>query len=83
MLVRKTMEMLRTAGYEPENVDATVVAEQPKLRPYIQHMQQTLADVMQIDPDDISIKATTTEHLGFTGRNEGIAAYASVLISDR
>jgi 2-C-methyl-D-erythritol 2,4-cyclodiphosphate synthase len=74
------MEMLRMSGYEPGNVDATVVAELPKLRPYIPAMQQTLAEVMQLDPDDLSIKATTSEKLGFTGRGEGIAAYASVLL---
>jgi 2-C-methyl-D-erythritol 2,4-cyclodiphosphate synthase len=82
VLLRKTMEMLHMAGYELGNVDATVVAEEPKLRPYIPDMQQTLAEVMQVDPDDISIKATTSERLGFAGRREGIAAYASVLISD-
>jgi 2-C-methyl-D-erythritol 2,4-cyclodiphosphate synthase len=83
ILLRKTIEMLRTAGYELGNIDATIVAEQPKLSPYIPDMQQLLAEVMQVDPDDVSIKATTTEKLGFTGRNEGIAAYASVLITDR
>ncbi|MDR2040962.1 MAG: 2-C-methyl-D-erythritol 2,4-cyclodiphosphate synthase [Tannerella sp.] len=83
IFLSRTMEMLRMSGYELGNVDATVVAEQPKLRPYIQAMQQTLAEVMQVDPDDLSIKATTSEKLGFTGRNEGIAAYASVLLTDR
>ncbi|MDR1335985.1 MAG: 2-C-methyl-D-erythritol 2,4-cyclodiphosphate synthase [Tannerella sp.] len=80
ILLRKTMEMLRMSGYEPGNIDATVIAEQPKLRPYIPVMQQTLAEVMQLDPDDLSIKATTSEKLGFTGRGEGIAACASVLL---
>ncbi|MDR2763688.1 MAG: 2-C-methyl-D-erythritol 2,4-cyclodiphosphate synthase [Tannerella sp.] len=83
ILLGKTMEMLRMSGYELGNVDATVVAEQPKLQPYIPAMQQTLAEVMQVDPDDLSIKATTSEKLGFTGRGEGIAAYASVLLTDR
>ncbi|MDR3262281.1 MAG: 2-C-methyl-D-erythritol 2,4-cyclodiphosphate synthase [Tannerella sp.] len=83
ILLRKTMEMLRTSGYELGNIDATIVAEQPKLSPYIPAMQQTLAEVMQADPDDVSIKATTSEKLGFTGRSEGITAYAVVLITDR
>ncbi|MDR2121434.1 MAG: 2-C-methyl-D-erythritol 2,4-cyclodiphosphate synthase [Tannerella sp.] len=81
ILLARTTALLRNAGYEPGNVDATVAAEQPKLNPYIPHMQQTLAGIMQIAPEDISIKATTTEKLGFTGRCEGIAAYAAVLIS--
>jgi 2-C-methyl-D-erythritol 2,4-cyclodiphosphate synthase len=62
------------------NADITVAAERPKLKAHIPAMQQTLAGVMGVDVDDISIKATTTEKLGFTGREEGIAAYASVLI---
>ena len=68
-----------TAG-EFKNIDATVCAERPKLKAHIPEMQRTLATVMGIDEDDISIKATTTEKLGFTGREEGISAYATVLI---
>ncbi|MDR1880891.1 MAG: 2-C-methyl-D-erythritol 2,4-cyclodiphosphate synthase [Tannerellaceae bacterium] len=79
-LLRRTMALLRGAGYELGNVDATVAAEYPKLNPYIPAMRETLAGVMQVAVADISIKATTTEKLGFTGRQEGIAAYASVLI---
>lgn len=81
ILLRQTMTLLREAGYELGNIDATIAAERPKLNPHIPAMKQTLADVMQVDADDISIKATTTEKLGFTGRQEGIAAYATVLIS--
>jgi 2-C-methyl-D-erythritol 2,4-cyclodiphosphate synthase len=81
ILLRKTMELLRAAGYELGNIDATVVAEQPKLHPYIPTMQEALASVLQTATDDISIKATTSEKLGFTGRREGIAAYAVVLIT--
>ena len=80
ILLRDTMKLLRAAGYELGNIDATVAAERPKLNPHILAMKQTLAEVMQVDEDDISIKATTTEKLGFTGRQEGIAAYATVLI---
>lgn len=81
ILLHKTMLLLRNAGYELGNIDATVVAEQPKLNPHIPVMQQKLAEVMQVDVNDISIKATTSEKLGFTGRQEGIAAYATVLIT--
>ena len=80
VLLIETMRLLRNAGYEPGNIDVTIAAEQPKLTPYIPEMQKTLAEVMNISTNDISIKATTTEKLGFTGRQEGIAAYAIALI---
>lgn len=80
ILLSQTMQLIREKGYELGNADITVAAERPKLKGHIPEMQRVLAEVMQVDPDDISIKATTTEKLGFTGREEGIAAYASVLI---
>lgn len=80
ILLFNTMELLRDAGYTLENIDATIVAQLPKLSPYIPKMQKTLAEVLQVESDLVSIKATTTEHLGFAGREEGIAAYAVVLI---
>ena len=80
ILLRKTLDIVATRGYHIGNIDCTVCAERPKLNPHIPQMQQTLAQVMDIDPDLVSIKATTTEHLGFTGREEGISAYAVVLI---
>lgn len=80
ILLRDTMRLLRDAGYELGNIDATVCAERPKLNPHIPLMKKTLAEVMNVDEEDISIKATTTEKLGFTGRQEGISAYATVLI---
>ncbi len=80
ILLRKTMKLIREAGYELENIDATVAAERPKLNPHIPEMKRVLAETMSVDAEDISIKATTTEKLGFTGRQEGIAAYATVLI---
>ena len=80
ILLRKTMALIRKAGYELGNIDATVCAERPKLNPHIPQMKSVLAEVMNVDPNDISIKATTTEKLGFTGRQEGISAYATVLI---
>ena len=80
ILLRKTVDLIATKGYRIGNVDATVCAERPKLNPHIPDMQRCLADVMQTDIDNVSIKATTTEKLGFTGRMEGISAYATVLI---
>ena len=80
ILLRKTVDLIATKGYRIGNVDATVCAERPKLNPHIPEMQRCLADVMQTDIDNVSIKATTTEKLGFTGRMEGISAYATVLI---
>ncbi len=80
ILLRKTMKLIRDAGYELENIDATVAAERPKLNQHIPEMKRVLAETMSVDAEDISIKATTTEKLGFTGRQEGIAAYATVLI---
>lgn len=80
IILRKTMELIRSKGYELGNVDATVCAERPKLNPHIPAMQRCMAEVMGVDPDQISIKATTTERLGFTGRQEGISAYAVCLI---
>ena len=80
ILLKKTVEIVAQKGYHIGNIDATVCAESPKLNPHIPMMQQTLADVMGLDVDDVSIKATTTEKLGFTGRQEGISAYAVALI---
>lgn len=80
ILLRKTVELVEGKGYHINNIDATVCAERPKLNPHIPEMQATLAQVMGISINDISIKATTTEKLGFTGREEGISAYAVVLL---
>ena len=80
ILLRKTVALIATKGYRVGNIDATVCAERPKLNPHIPAMQACLAEVMGIDVDAISIKATTTEKLGFTGREEGISAYAVCLI---
>ena len=80
ILLRKVMEMVRAKGYELVNCDCTVCAQVPKLSPYIETMRQTLAEVMGVDVDQVSIKATTTEHLGFVGRGEGCEVWATVLI---
>lgn len=80
ILLRRTVELIATKGYVVSNVDCTICAERPKINPHIPLMQQTLAPLMNVDEDAVSIKATTTEKLGFTGRMEGISAYATVLI---
>ena len=80
ILLRRVMEMVRAKGYEFGNCDCTICAQAPKLNPHIPAMQACLAEVMSVEPDAVSIKATTTEHLGFTGREEGISAYAVALI---
>lgn len=80
ILLEKTVKLIAGKGYRVGNVDATVCAERPKLKKFIPEMQEVLARVMEVDVDDVSIKATTTEKLGFTGREEGISAYATVLI---
>ena len=80
ILLKETLKLIRDKGYEVGNVDATVCLQVPKLNPHIPAMKECLAGVMETDIDNISIKATTTEKLGFVGRKEGISAYAAVLI---
>ncbi len=80
LLLRQVMALLNERGYSLGNCDITICAEQPKLNPHIPAMQQELAACMSCDPGQVSIKATTTEKLGYTGRGEGIAAYAVALI---
>ena len=80
ILLRRTGELLASKGYKIGNIDATVAAQAPKLNPHIPAMQEVMAEVLGIDVDALSIKATTTEKLGFEGRKEGITAYAVVLI---
>ena len=80
LLLRKMIDLIASKGYTVGNIDATICAERPKLNPHVPAMKACLAEVMGFDEEDISIKATTTEKLGFTGREEGISAYAVVLI---
>jgi 2-C-methyl-D-erythritol 2,4-cyclodiphosphate synthase len=80
-LLAEVMRILREKGYEVSNIDSTICLERPKVNPHIPAMRAVLAEVMGVDADDISIKATTTEKLGFVGRQEGVAAYATVLIT--
>ena len=80
IILKKTIELIASKGYRLGNIDATICAEKPKMNPHIPEMQQCMARVIGCAPDQISIKATTTEKLGFTGRQEGISAYAVALI---
>ena len=80
LLLAKTLDLLTDKGYKIGNIDATIAAEQPKINPHIPAMQKVIAGILKIDIDDISIKATTSEKMGFVGREEGMAAYAVALI---
>ena len=80
VILRKTIDLIATKGYKVGNIDATVCAEQPKINPHVPAVRTCLAKVIGCDEDQISIKATTTERLGFTGRQEGMSAYAVALI---
>ena len=80
IILTKTVALLREKGFEIGNIDCTICAEAPKMNPHVPAMQLKLADIMDIDTDDISIKATTSEKMGFVGRQEGITAYAVALI---
>lgn len=80
ILLKDVVKLIDDKGYTIGNIDATIALQQPKINPHIPEMKKVLAEVMQIDAEDISIKATTTEQLGFEGREEGVSAYAVVLI---
>ncbi len=80
ILLKRTIDLIATKGYVIGNIDSTICLQQPKIAPYIDEMRNALASVAAIDSDAISIKATTTERLGFEGREEGVSAYAVVLI---
>jgi 2-C-methyl-D-erythritol 2,4-cyclodiphosphate synthase len=80
ILLKRTVKLLRNKNFEIGNIDSTIALQSPKIKDFIPLMKKTLADVMQISEEDISIKATTTEKLGFIGTGDGIAAYSSVLI---
>ena len=83
ILLDRVAEMVRADGWEIVNVDCTLLAQRPKIAPYVPQMRQALAGVLGISVDRVSVKATTTEHLGFTGREEGIAAYSTCLLKCR
>lgn len=81
ILLRRCGELLQREGYTIANIDSIVVAQQPKIAPHIPAMRQTIADTLGINVNQVSVKATTTEHLGFEGREEGISAHAAVLLN--
>lgn len=80
ILLKKSADLLKSEGYSIGNIDSTVSLELPKLKPHIPQMRETIAEILGIDKNSVSIKATTSEKMGFVGREEGIAAYATVLI---
>jgi 2-C-methyl-D-erythritol 2,4-cyclodiphosphate synthase len=80
ILLEKTYGLIKEKGYSVNNIDATVCLEKPKISPFISGMRQIISEIVGTDPEDISIKATTTEKLGFTGREEGVVALAVVLL---
>jgi 2-C-methyl-D-erythritol 2,4-cyclodiphosphate synthase len=81
ILLRKTIELVKKEGYRVVNIDSTVCLQEPKIRPYIYQMQKTIAEILGVKIKDVSIKATTTEQLGFAGREEGLMANATVLLA--
>jgi len=83
ILLKKTVEIIAEKGYTIGNIDSTIALQKPKINPHILEMQKTLAHVMGIGTEDLAIKATTTEKLGFEGREDGVSAYATVLIEKR
>ena len=80
MLLKEVIDMVRGKGYDVNNIDCTIAMQRPKLRPYIDRMRERLSEVVGIDVDRVSVKATTTEHLGFEGREEGVSTTAVVLL---
>lgn len=80
ILLQKSFELITKAGYKITNIDSTLCLEEPKIKPYVQQMQQAIATILSIKISDVSIKATTTEKMGFIGREEGLAAYATILL---
>ena len=80
ILLRRVVEMLEDEGYTVENIDSTIAMQRPKLRPYIDLMRERIAEAMDVDVEQVSVKATTTEHLGFEGEEKGVSATAVVLL---
>lgn len=80
ILLQKTAQLIAEAGYKIENIDSTICLEVPKIKPYIPEMQKVIASILSLNENAISIKATTSEKMGFVGREEGVAAYANALL---
>lgn len=83
LLLKNTIEKIREKGFSVSNIDATVIAQVPKLAPYIENMKNCIADICDISAERVNVKATTEERLGFTGREEGIAAHAVCLLEEK
>ena len=83
ILLQKTQDLIASKNYEVVNIDSTLCLQAPKIAPYISQMQKAIADILQLDISDVSIKATTTEKMGFVGREEGLVAYATVLLKQK
>ena len=81
ILLARSLELISAKGYKVVNVDSTLCLEAPKIKPYVEEMQLVISGILKLDKEDVSIKATTTENMGFVGRSEGLVAYASVLLS--
>jgi len=80
ILLAKSFELIKSRGYKVVNVDSTLCLEQPKIKPYVAQMQEVIAAILEITAADVSVKATTTEKMGFVGREEGLTAYATILL---
>ena len=80
ILLQRTFELIAAKGYKVVNLDSSLCLEAPKIKPYVNSMQETIASIVQVDVSDVSVKATTTEKMGFVGREEGLVAYATVLL---
>lgn len=80
ILLQRTYQLIGEAGYKIENIDSTICLEQPKIKPHVPEMQRVIASILSLNENAVSIKATTSEKMGFVGREEGIAAYATVLL---
>ncbi len=81
ILLKKSFELIHEQGYSINNIDSTLCLEKPKIKPYVAQMQQTIAEILMLDINAVSIKATTSEKMGFVGREEGVVAYATILLS--
>ena len=81
ILLKKSFELIKSRGYKVVNVDSTLCLQAPKIKPYVTQMQEVIAAILEVNTDDVSVKATTTETMGFVGREEGLVAYATILLT--
>jgi 2-C-methyl-D-erythritol 2,4-cyclodiphosphate synthase len=80
LLLQRTYQLITAKGYRVVNIDSSLCLEAPKIKPYVKQMEQTIANIVGVQPEDVSVKATTSERMGFVGREEGLVAYANVLL---